>query len=400
MRATFGAFWLVVLMLSASARAQEKTVVGVSECPSYASEHLEGESATLKAGTQVIIEKDLPWVLQIRTADGKKGWVRRCCLCPDTEFERRKNADEIPNLVICVGADKGGTFLYGGSMPIRNNQFVAEDGQAFWMDESAKGKTFTVVSHPLIGDPAILFLYKKGHTIARLSFLARGASGSPIPSGRRESVSGAQIGGGKVTVTAEQAPVMQGKETVLTAKKGDVFDVSEFRGDWYGVLPSRGWIHKANVRYVVPELGDVAFRITANDKRIKIVDFAKVLPERMKNIYYFDDFGYRDYGAFPPRYKFQPKMSSSCFLVVRASITVSGNALETRSVQVRCENGLLALPVADAACEKDPCGELHQRWCVPGKLAVMRSGPTTFDSIDLIYEIPDNTKGAELILAE
>jgi len=54
---------------------------------------------------------------------------------------------------------------------------------------------------------------------------------------------------GKVTVTAEQAPVMQGKEAVLTAKKGDTFDVSDIKGDWYGVLPSRGWIHKANVKY-------------------------------------------------------------------------------------------------------------------------------------------------------
>jgi uncharacterized protein (TIGR03067 family) len=54
---------------------------------------------------------------------------------------------------------------------------------------------------------------------------------------------------GKVTVTAEQAPVMQGKEAVLTAKRGDVFGVTQIDGDWYGVLPSRGWIHKANVRY-------------------------------------------------------------------------------------------------------------------------------------------------------
>ena len=61
------------------------------------------------------------------------------------------------------------------------------------------------------------------------------------------AVHGAGIG--KVTVTAEQAPIMQGNETILTAKKGDTFDVSEAKGDWYGVLPSRGWIHKASVRY-------------------------------------------------------------------------------------------------------------------------------------------------------
>jgi hypothetical protein len=61
------------------------------------------------------------------------------------------------------------------------------------------------------------------------------------------AVHGAGIG--KVTVTAEQAPIMQGNETILTAKKGDTFDVTELKGDWFGVAPSRGWIHKTNVRY-------------------------------------------------------------------------------------------------------------------------------------------------------
>jgi hypothetical protein len=54
---------------------------------------------------------------------------------------------------------------------------------------------------------------------------------------------------GKANVTADQAPVMQGRETVLTAKKGDTFDVIAINGDWYGVLPSRGWLHKTNVYY-------------------------------------------------------------------------------------------------------------------------------------------------------
>jgi len=63
---------------------------------------------------------------------------------------------------------------------------------------------------------------------------------------------------GKVTVTAEQAPLMQGKETVLTAKKGDTFDVSGVKGDWFGVLPSRGWIHKGNVKYEAPSPNPVS----------------------------------------------------------------------------------------------------------------------------------------------
>jgi hypothetical protein len=54
---------------------------------------------------------------------------------------------------------------------------------------------------------------------------------------------------GKATVTAEQAQVMSGKQVIATAKKGDTFDVTEEKGDWFGVAPSQGWIHKSNVRY-------------------------------------------------------------------------------------------------------------------------------------------------------
>ena len=54
---------------------------------------------------------------------------------------------------------------------------------------------------------------------------------------------------GRAVVTADQAPVMSGKQVIATAKKGDTFDVTELKGDWFGVAPSQGWIHKSNVRY-------------------------------------------------------------------------------------------------------------------------------------------------------
>ncbi|MCX5653823.1 MAG: formylglycine-generating enzyme family protein [Planctomycetota bacterium] len=54
---------------------------------------------------------------------------------------------------------------------------------------------------------------------------------------------------GKATVTADRAPIMSGKEEIATAQKGIVFDVTEVKGDWYGVAPYHGWIHKANVHY-------------------------------------------------------------------------------------------------------------------------------------------------------
>ena len=54
---------------------------------------------------------------------------------------------------------------------------------------------------------------------------------------------------GKVTVTADQAPIMLGKNIVQTAKKGNVLDVTQVKGDWYCVLPTHCWVEKTNVTY-------------------------------------------------------------------------------------------------------------------------------------------------------
>lgn len=54
---------------------------------------------------------------------------------------------------------------------------------------------------------------------------------------------------GKVTVTADGAPILKGKETLATAKKGDVMDVTEIHGNWYGVLPHKGWVHSKYVKF-------------------------------------------------------------------------------------------------------------------------------------------------------
>ena len=54
---------------------------------------------------------------------------------------------------------------------------------------------------------------------------------------------------GQLTVIAEKASIYRGKDVVGTAKKGDTFAVSAIKGDWYGVLPTRGWIHKKFIEY-------------------------------------------------------------------------------------------------------------------------------------------------------
>ena len=75
---------------------------------------------------------------------------------------------------------------------------------------------------------------------------------------------------GKAVVTADQAPVMSGKQVISTARKGDTFDVTEVKGDWFGVAPSQGWIHKSNVRYepAAPPGADIVDLI--RDRKIEV----------------------------------------------------------------------------------------------------------------------------------
>jgi photosystem II stability/assembly factor-like uncharacterized protein len=55
-----------------------------------------------------------------------------------------------------------------------------------------------------------------------------------------------------VTVIAEQAPVQIGQKVIATVKKGEDLKVVEIKGDWYCVLPSRGWIHKQFLQVGIP----------------------------------------------------------------------------------------------------------------------------------------------------
>ena len=176
----------MVLTTAATTLATENAVVGIKECTIFGSETLKEEVTTLEAGSSVAVGKAKDGVVQVTMKDGKEGWTRQCYLCSSAEHTRRKKDNEVPLRVICIGAEKdGGTFMYGGTMPIRNGSFALEAGQAFWMDQSAKGQEFTVASHPLLGEPKLLFLYKADSTVAKLPIWLAEASGdaSTSPTG-------------------------------------------------------------------------------------------------------------------------------------------------------------------------------------------------------------------------
>ena len=143
--------------------------IGIQECSMFATSELKEETATLRVGAEISVVEQGEWAVLVANAEGKEGWVRRCYLCTSSELDRRKNAEEVPARVICIGAEEDGrTFFYGGTMPISKGQFAVDVGQAFWMDQTARGKTFTVGSHPLRGDPDVLFLYRQDGTVAKL----------------------------------------------------------------------------------------------------------------------------------------------------------------------------------------------------------------------------------------
>ena len=60
--------------------------------------------------------------------------------------------------------------------------------------------------------------------------------------------SGAEVIG-TATVISDEAAIYNGEEIVSRAKKGDRLDITAVKGDWYGVVPEGGWIHKKYVRY-------------------------------------------------------------------------------------------------------------------------------------------------------
>jgi hypothetical protein len=54
---------------------------------------------------------------------------------------------------------------------------------------------------------------------------------------------------GTVTITKSKANITIGKDTVGTAAKGAVYQVTAIQGDWYWVEPAGGWVHRADVKF-------------------------------------------------------------------------------------------------------------------------------------------------------
>ncbi len=54
---------------------------------------------------------------------------------------------------------------------------------------------------------------------------------------------------GRAKVLHEGAPIMRGKRVLARVKKGRTLSVYVIKGNWYGVMPYKGWIHKKYVSF-------------------------------------------------------------------------------------------------------------------------------------------------------
>lgn len=57
---------------------------------------------------------------------------------------------------------------------------------------------------------------------------------------------------GVVRITTDQAPIQMGEKIIARVKQGEELPVCEIKGDWYCVLPSRGWMNAKLLEYRKP----------------------------------------------------------------------------------------------------------------------------------------------------
>lgn len=120
-------------------------VIGIAECRIFADAESKSNSTSLPAGTGVKVLSVSGETVQIEYSNGS-GWVDRYALCSQEEYERREQAEEIPERVVTIVYGDGRFYLMGGTISIGNNRPTASPGQGFWMDSSTEGHPFSIAS--------------------------------------------------------------------------------------------------------------------------------------------------------------------------------------------------------------------------------------------------------------
>jgi len=136
---------VVVLFFCFGGRGRKSPVVGIAECALFANSNLGRPTGKIPTGMKVQVLRAEKSAVEVKYADGS-GWVHGYSLCAPDEYERRKAQNEIPERIITIVYMDGSFRLTGGTISIGNDAPVAGPGQAFWMDASTEGRSFTIES--------------------------------------------------------------------------------------------------------------------------------------------------------------------------------------------------------------------------------------------------------------
>ncbi len=155
---------------SEHAKLADIPVVGVGgSVTMFAEPELKNSKSAVASGTVLSVVAERDNVLQVKASPDVEGWIERRFVCSQMEFNRRTQAKEFPKRIMCVGHNGSGSFFYGGSISIQENQLVMVAGDGFWLDASMKGKEFGFGGKKTVGEPDVLLLApEKGDTMTRL----------------------------------------------------------------------------------------------------------------------------------------------------------------------------------------------------------------------------------------
>jgi len=237
---------------------------GLRDSPSPSSEG----TCKLNVGQQVTKTREREELVYV-TTDGGEGWIPCAALVPSRAVaERIASNNPKPNALFVATAF---TSLSNFQLQIWHGKLRLPGGKLEGKPRLEPGNCIVVLQPAGSGytGPYQPFGFLVApENIGKLLILDN-AGGLAVldtkdsPPDLKHGAATHTAGIGKVTVTADQAPIVLGKVTVQTAKKGEVLEVTQINGAWYGVLPTRGWIHKSNVRYepapaarAIPAAGD------------------------------------------------------------------------------------------------------------------------------------------------
>ena len=121
-----------------------RIVIGVNKASLTKDRESKEKLTDLKAGTNVKILELHDKFAKVSVGQDQQGWVDRCELCNFSEFEKRKVAGNVPQVMFSIGYDnsyKTTAITDGAILKIENGNAIFEPGIGLLCEKSLKGRS-------------------------------------------------------------------------------------------------------------------------------------------------------------------------------------------------------------------------------------------------------------------